>query len=336
MQQLSNTTRMGIQAAAAVAIAEFISYLFHMERGYWTVLTAMALITQTWGESLKRSFERVAMTVLGGAAGTLLYLILPQNQFIILGALLLFVFFAVYLLQIYNILGVFAMTGFVVFLFAMAGAWTFELLWARIVDTAIGALIALAVGRFFLPVRTDVAALFAGHFDKIDASLQLAFDNKQTNQIITSQQLFYDFQQIRKNSLAISYEILFHRMSRKNFYFLITQTAFCTQYAISLMDAYGWLASDLTKEDMDKVKKALDATRHNLQCLKQRLLNQDAPAMLPAINLTDEMVRAINKEPERFATLDTEVLGFYNIMYFFGRFNTRLNDIYFLLEKILA
>ncbi|WP_133130972.1 FUSC family protein [Legionella yabuuchiae] len=104
---LKNTTKMGLQAAVAIAIAELISLNFKVERGYWITLTAMALTTQTWGESIKRSFERVGMTVLGGAAGTALYFTLPANNELILAFLLFFVFFTSFMMPIYHLIAVF-------------------------------------------------------------------------------------------------------------------------------------------------------------------------------------------------------------------------------------
>lgn len=89
---IRNTTKIAWQAAAAITIAEIVSYLLNLERGYWVTLSAMALTTQSWGESLKRSLERVSMTILGGAGGTILYWITPPNQYAILGLMLLFVF----------------------------------------------------------------------------------------------------------------------------------------------------------------------------------------------------------------------------------------------------
>lgn len=70
---------MAWQAAIAISIAECISLAFNLERGYWTTLTAMVLTTQTFGESVKRSLERVSMTILGGLSGTVLYFYCRQK-----------------------------------------------------------------------------------------------------------------------------------------------------------------------------------------------------------------------------------------------------------------
>ena len=78
--QLRHTTKMATQAAIAIALAELISRFFYIERGYWITATAMALTAQTWGESVKRSFDRVGMTILGGSLGTLLFFYLPRHE----------------------------------------------------------------------------------------------------------------------------------------------------------------------------------------------------------------------------------------------------------------
>lgn len=332
---LRNTTKMGCQAALAIFIAELICWYFQLERGYWTVLTAMALTTQTWGESIKRSFERVIMTILGGIFGTVLYFILPHNEALILCLLLFCVFFTVYLFQIYHLIAVFMMTGFVVFLFALIGDWNLILLRERILDTALGALIAIFVGCFFLPVKTNIIDLFVSHLEKIKALLGLVFKaTPQTSQVAASQRLYADFQHIRKNALAIRYEVIFHRISRRDFHLLLTQTAFCTQYVVALIEAYRWLEVYLTPEDRNKILVAVDTTQFNLDILVKRLKNEPHVAMLPVVNLTELLTKAISQDPCRFASLESEALGFYNLMYFFTRLNTRLNDIYSLLSGV--
>lgn len=332
--KLKSTTKMGYQAAIAISIAEFIGWYFQLERGYWVTLTAMALTMQTWGESVKRSLERVSMTIIGGVAGTLLYFIVPDNQVIVLILLLLFVFFTVYLLQILYLVSIFFLTFFVVFLFALMGDWTIAILFDRILETTIGALIALVVGACFFPLKTDVDALFIGFWGEINASLCIVFDGKQSvKSVISSQYLAVECQTIRKRALAIRYELLFHRMSRRDFHFLINQTTLCTQYVINLMDAYLWLVPYLSKEDSVGVHAAVQTTRHNIDVLIQRLQNEPSAAMLPVTRVTSLLDKAIGEDPARFACLESEALGFFNLMYFFARLNLCLNDVNTMLSK---
>lgn len=330
---LRNTTRMALQAAIAITIAELISYIFQLDRGYWVTLAAMALTTQTWGDSLKRSFERVSMTILGGIFGTMLYWIVPENHALILGLLLLFVFFTVFFYQIYHLFAMFALTGFVVFLFALFGEWNLYLLRDRILDTALGAAIALLVGRFFLSNQFDITQLFVEHIEKIQATLILAFQ-KQVNpsEMINTQQLYTNFQLIRKNAITIRYEMIFERYNSRNFRLLLTQSAFCTQYVISLVDIYKWISPHLSQNEQLNIALALNTTQHNLTVLKKHLLNEVHDPIIPVSNFNDVLIKAIVCQPTRFAALDSEALGFYNVMYFFARLNTRLNEIHSLLK----
>lgn len=335
MMKLRDTTKMAFKAAIAIAIAELLSFIFNLDRGYWITLTAMALTTQTWGDSLKRSLERVSMTIMGGLCGTALYLVIPPYPVAIVGVLLFFIFITVYLFQIYHGIAIFTLTVFVVFLFALLGNWDLILLRDRILDTALGASIALGVGCFFLPVKTNLAMVFVGHIEKIQASLSLAFiAHHHTSEYVTSQRLYSDFHSLRNNAIAISYEFLFHRINRRAFRLLMTESGFCTQYVVGLIEAYHWLGPYLTEKDKVHVMLALQTTQYNLDSLKKRLEKETHSPMLQATNLMDLLARAIQSEPARFASLNTEVLGFFNLMYFFTRLNIRLNNIYSLLGKM--
>lgn len=333
--QIRNTTKMAFQAAMAISIAEVINGYFQMERGYWIILTAMALTTQAWGESIKRSIERVSMTILGGLCGTGLYFLLPANDTLILVLLLTFVFFTVYILPINHLLGVFTLTGFVVFLFALLGDWTLFLLRERILDTVLGALIAIFVGCIFLPVRTNIIDVFIGYLEKMNAALALTFTTQQqSSPVISNQNLYADFQTIRKQAIAIRYEVLFHRLSRQEFNSLLMHMAFSTQYVAGLTEAYRWLVCYLTNEDKAHLETAVKTTQHNLAVLIKHLKRQKHPSMLPVINLTDLLTKAISTDAQRFASLESEALGFYSLMYFFTRLNAQLNESYRLLSHV--
>lgn len=331
---IRNTTRMAFQAAIAIAITELISFYFNLERGYWSTLTAMALIAQTWGESVKRSVERVLMTILGGICGTLLYFfVVPDNEIVIMGILLLFVFFTVYLITINNLIAVFTLTGFVVFFFAMLGDWNYLLLRQRIEETALGAAVAVLVGFFFMPVKTNIRQIFIGYLEKMDESLAAMFLDSHQNRLLIKERLYEEYQAIRKKTLSIRYEVFFHRLNTFNFNSLWTQILFCTQYLANLIETYQWLSFYLNEDEKNNVKVAVQTTQHNIQTIIKVLSDVKPAEMVSAQHLLDLLNQAIAADPARFATLDTEALGFYNLMYFFSRLNTRLHEIYALLQQ---
>lgn len=332
--KLRNTTKMAFQAAVAIALAEIISLYFDFDRGYWITLTAMALTTQTWGESVKRSLERVGMTGLGGVVGTALFFFLPDNQPMVLILLLTFIFFTVYTLKIYHLVSVFFLTCFVVFLFALIGSWTWLMLRERILDTALGALIALTVGWFFFSLKTDINDLFIGYLQKMKALLATVFGvTIPVRAVVTSQKMAADFEKIRKDALSIRYELLFHRLNPQDFYAVLNQMARCTQYVINLIESYQWLMPHMSKEDNASIGIAAKTTEHNIDMLIMQLQKQPGTMMAPATSVSDLLTKAIADNPCRFATLESDALGFFSLMYFFTQLNTCLNEVYALIDK---
>ncbi|KTC85231.1 FUSC family protein [Legionella brunensis] len=334
--QIKNTTRMAFQAAIAIAISELISSYFNLEHGYWSTLTAMALIAQTWGESVKRSIERVLMTILGGLCGTFLYFfVIPSNEIFVMGILLIFIFLTVYLIPINNLIAVFTLTGFVVFFFALLGDWNFVLLKQRIEETALGALIAVVVGFFFLPVKTNIKETLISYLEKMSLSLGAIFTESYKRQLFLKEQLYAEFHTVRKKALSIRYEVLFHRLNTLDFNSLWTQILFCTQYLANLIESYQWLSSYLNEEEKEDIEVAIKTTQYNIQTIIEVLQGSKSTNMIPAHNLLDILKHAITTEPTRFAALENEALGFYNLMYFFARLNTRLHETYILLQQTI-
>lgn len=333
--KLRRTTKMAYQAAVAITLAELISMFFYIDRGYWIVVTAMVLTTQTWGESVKRAFERVGMTVLGGVVGTALYFYLPNHESKTLILLMLFsIFFTIYMVRIQYLIAMFFMTCFVVFLFALIGDWDLMMLRARIIDTALGALIALVVSGLFFSLKTDVSELFIGYLQKINALLATALNvNGQSKTLITGHLLLADFQKIKQNALSIRYELLFHHLNPRDFNDLLIQVEFCTQFVVNLMEAYHWLIPHLTGEENKIIAIAVTTTQQNIDIIISRFQKNERGQMLPIRNLTEFLNKEIKEDPSRFATLESDALGFFNLIYFFTRINSHLNNVYNIIDK---
>jgi len=226
------------------------------------------------------------------------------------------------------------LTCFVVFLFALIGNWNWHLLRARIFDTALGALIALIVGGFFFSLKTNVANVFVGYVQKMKAILLTELiSTNQRRTAATSQYLAADFQKIRKAAIAIRYELLFYRLSAQDFNTLLNQTSLCTRYVINLIESYHWLLPHLCKTDVQLINMAAVTTTHNIESLALCLDEKMHPAMIPAVNVSDLITNAIADNPARFATLESDALGFFSLMYFFTRLNTSLNEMYLLASK---
>lgn len=330
--RLRNTTQMALQAAIAISIAEWIGWYFHLYRGYWITLTAMALIMQTWGESVKRSLERVSMTILGGGFGTTLYFMLPDSPTLVFCLLLFCVFFTVYLLQIYYLIAVFFLTCFVVFLFSLINEWTILILRDRILETGLGALIALSVGLFFHIFKTDKTYLFVDYLSQLKQCVKRLFEDDSP---IFGHDLAKAYQVLRKQTVAIRYEFLFHRLSSREFYSLLNQIAISTQHIIHLIEAYHWIFKHLNEKERHSLNEALHTTVHNIDGIINHIQHQKEVVLLPVTRLTELMSQDIANDPERFVSLDNEALGFFSLMYFFTRLNRSLHEINHILSRAL-
>ena len=59
------TTKMAIRAAVAALGAVVVAQLLELPRAYWVVTAAVVLITETWGDSIRKVLQRLGMTALG-------------------------------------------------------------------------------------------------------------------------------------------------------------------------------------------------------------------------------------------------------------------------------
>jgi hypothetical protein len=148
------STRMAVQMAAALSASFIAGYVFFPERWAWIVLTAFIVISGNRGR-LDVAYKSV-LRVLGAAAGTILALTLARHAgshettaALILAA----VFLGVWLRPLgYAWWALFA-TLALALLQGFAGA-SGLLLWLRLEEIVIGAIIGVASAWFVLPVRS--------------------------------------------------------------------------------------------------------------------------------------------------------------------------------------
>jgi hypothetical protein len=195
-------------------------------------------------------------------------------------------------------------------------------------------MIALSVSRCFFPARTNITDVFIDFWKRIQASMTLAFEEKSNVQCAGSiQSLSAECQDIRKKALAIRYELLFHQISQRNLFVLLNKTTLCTQYVIHLIDAWNWLAPHLSPQEKTGMETAFKTTQYNMEALIRHLQTRQMTSMLPVTRVTDLINKTINACPGRFASLDSDALGYYSLMYFFARLNACLHEVNSILNK---
>lgn len=152
------STRMAIQMAVALAASFTAGYVFFPQRWAWIVLTAFIVISGNRGR-LDVAHKSV-LRVLGAAAGTALALTFTlhagSHDASTVVLILVAVFLGVWLRPLgYAWWALFA-TVALALLQGFAGTSTAAILWPRLEEIAIGAIIGLASAWFVLPVRSTM------------------------------------------------------------------------------------------------------------------------------------------------------------------------------------
>jgi Fusaric acid resistance protein-like len=153
------STRMAIQMAVALAVSFVIGYIYFAQRWAWIVLTAFIVVSGNRGR-LDVAYKSM-LRVLGAAAGTLVALSLSihvgyhdtTSVVLILGA----IFFGVWLRPLgYGWWALFV-TLALALLQGFAGSSVPDILWPRLEEIMLGALVGVASAWFVLPVRSTSA-----------------------------------------------------------------------------------------------------------------------------------------------------------------------------------
>ena len=222
---LAPTTRLGIRAAAVALAAVLVARLSFLERPYWIVLTAVLLVYETAGESIKRSGQRLAMTALGCLTGWGLYLVAAPapglRWTILLGGIFLAVYFRSNPRGVVYAPMIFFVSVYVVFVFAVVDSWTARLMLTRLYDTAIGCALALVGSLVVLPqqaglkLETDLEHFWEScrqYFEKTSTAITAAGPSPTSAE---RQALLKQLEELRTRSRTSAYEGFLGRAVRR-------------------------------------------------------------------------------------------------------------------------
>ncbi|HVG12600.1 MAG TPA: FUSC family membrane protein [Flavisolibacter sp.] len=137
---------------AAVCLVGFVltKALSYGQHSYWILLTIAFIMKPAYSLTKQRNIERIAGTIGGGLLGVGILLLVKDSQ-------VLFVFLVLFMLGTYSFLRVnylvmvSCVTPLVLILFHFLGLGYISIVQERIVDTAIGCLIAFTASYLFLP-----------------------------------------------------------------------------------------------------------------------------------------------------------------------------------------
>lgn len=153
---LRPTTRQAIQVSVAAALAIVVGELVSPARWYWAVIAAFVIFagTNSWGETLTKGWQRLLGTMLGVPCGVLVATAFAGDTTAALVAIFACLFCAFYFMTVTYSLMTFFITTMLALMYGLLGQFSFEVLMLRIEETAIGAVIGVAVAILVLPTHT--------------------------------------------------------------------------------------------------------------------------------------------------------------------------------------
>ncbi|WP_320019544.1 YccS family putative transporter [Labilibaculum manganireducens] len=142
--------RYAIRLSTCFLIGYFLILGFHLEKGYWILLTSLFVCQPSYSETRKRLFQRIIGTLSGVVTGVLFVQILPTLAGQVILLLVAAYAFFVWLRKNYALAVVFV-TIFVMAAFNLIAGKGIVVMGARVMDTIIGAVLAIIVVRFMWP-----------------------------------------------------------------------------------------------------------------------------------------------------------------------------------------
>lgn len=148
----SNIFRHSLRISAAALFAYIIAQFLPVSHSYWILLTVIVILKPGYGLTRTRNFERLMGTIIGAALGALVLYLVKDRTAIVL--MLTFSMICAYsFMRKTYIVSVVFMTLYLLLMFHLLDPKDFKsILTDRIIDTAIGSVIALLFGYILAPV----------------------------------------------------------------------------------------------------------------------------------------------------------------------------------------
>jgi len=147
----SNVFRHSLRVALALLAGYIIAIIFKVDRGYWILLTIVVILKPAYSLSKSRNYDRLIGTALGIGIG-LLIILFVKNDTALLVFMVLFMAGSYMFIRTNYFMSVLLMTPYLLifFYYLYPGALQ-ELMIERIIDTAIGSVIAFIASLFLIP-----------------------------------------------------------------------------------------------------------------------------------------------------------------------------------------
>ncbi len=293
---LRPTTRQAIQVTVAASLAIVTGELVSPARWYWAVIAAFVIFagTNSWGETLTKGWQRLLGTILGVPCGVLVATLFAGDTSAALVAIFVCLFCAFYFMTVTYSLMTFWITTMLALLYGLLGQFSFGVLMLRIEETAIGAVIGVAVAILVLPtntrttIRNDTRAFLTALSALIEISTATMFGEEQTaSPTEQARQLDRALQQFRisaKPLLAGVAGLAGRRSIRRG----LRIFAACDRYGRSLARSAEQYrdAARCSPEMADAFTSAAAQTQRNIEALIAAIGGAHAPTI---VSVTDDL-----------------------------------------------
>jgi uncharacterized membrane protein (TIGR01666 family) len=148
----SNTFRHSLRLSIATIVGYSISKFLPFSHSYWILLTIIVILKPAYSLTKKRNYDRLIGTLIGALAGFLILYFIKEKTAIFVIMVLLMVG-AYSFMRTHYLAFVSLMTPYILLMFHLLNASNFRAVVSdRIIDTAIGSIIAFLANVFLLPV----------------------------------------------------------------------------------------------------------------------------------------------------------------------------------------
>jgi uncharacterized membrane protein (TIGR01666 family) len=148
----SATFRHALRISIATTIGYLTALMLNLGHSYWVLLTILVILKPSYSLTKTRNYNRLAGTIAGAFIGVGLSYIISDNDVLLLAALVILMLLSYSFIRTKYFTGVMFMTAYLLIFFFMLSPKNFlHLLENRVLDTAIGSVIAFIMAHILAP-----------------------------------------------------------------------------------------------------------------------------------------------------------------------------------------
>jgi uncharacterized membrane protein YccC len=330
--RLNPATVLAIQATIAGGLAMVIAPALSLGRPYWATLTAIVLISGSFGETLKRTVGRSLGTLGGAILGFALAAIAFRLPLVEVALLFVCVFFQTYTLRISYTWSIFWITAGLILLLTALGGFHRDIEVWRVADTVVGGAIGTVVAAVVLPTRTidqvrSVIRDYLWQLDNLvrDAVSRLVDVPTPTNLSEAAHALSNQLDVITTALDSLKYESTVMGNFSRHLVQWLTPLRAATHYAMALSTNANQGKSTIDDQNLrDILTLAQTRIAANIEVMMTALRDEKHPQIEEMEDVHDRLRHAIDLQAVLAADSNSKTLQFVNCIYYLFRLNACL------------